>query len=108
MMNHKRSTSLVLGGMLVLSAGLLRAQQEPPPPPPPPGAMMRGGGPASEFMAAPMGELIELRLREGLVGHVVDRDHKRGSGRDADGSPWSKCHPTPLSGLPVMHRERTD
>jgi hypothetical protein len=71
MMNRKVCMSLVLGGILVFSAGLVRAQQEPPPPPPHGDVMMHGGGPGGDFMAPPMGERIELLGFEGMHGGKV-------------------------------------
>jgi hypothetical protein len=67
MMNRKVCMSLVLGGILVFSAGLVRAQQEPPPPRPHGDVMM----PGRDFMAPPMGERIELLGFEGMHGGKV-------------------------------------
>jgi hypothetical protein len=66
-MNRRLTMSLILGGTLTLSAGLVRAQQQDAPPPPPPGGM-RHGGPGGDFMPPPMGDRIELLGFEGMHG----------------------------------------
>jgi hypothetical protein len=78
MMNRKLCMSLVLSGILVFSAGLVRAQQQPPPSPPHGDVMMHGGGPGGDFMAPPMGDRIELLGFEGMHG-----------GRVVTGAPFS-------------------
>jgi hypothetical protein len=69
-MNRRLAMSLMLGGTLTVSGGLVRAQEAPPPPPP--GERMHGGGPGRDFMAPPMGDRIELLGFEGMhSGKIV-------------------------------------
>ncbi|HXR10254.1 MAG TPA: hypothetical protein VN792_05725, partial [Candidatus Acidoferrales bacterium] len=67
-MNRRLTMRLILGGMLAMSAGVVRAQQEAPPPPPPGG--MRHGGPGGDMMP-PIGDRIELLGFEGMRGGKV-------------------------------------
>ena len=69
MMNRRIGMSLVLGVVLVLSAGAASAQE--PPPHPGADAMLHGGGPGGDFMAPPMGDRIELLGFEGMHGGKV-------------------------------------
>jgi hypothetical protein len=66
MMNHRLTLSLFLGGTLMLTAGMARAQQGPPP-----GGEMAHGGPGGGWMAPPIGERIELLGFEGMHGGKV-------------------------------------
>jgi len=67
-MNRRLAMSLILGGTLTASAGLVRAQEGPPPPPP--GEMMHGG-PGGDLMPPPMGDRVELLGFEGMHGGKV-------------------------------------
>jgi len=58
--------SLVLGGMLAVSAGFARAQEAPALPPR--GEMLRDGGPGRDSMPPPMGDRVELMGFEGMRG----------------------------------------
>jgi hypothetical protein len=69
-MNRRLTISLILGGTLTLSTGLVRAQQQEAPPPPPPGGM-RHGGPGGDMMPPPMGDRVELLGFEGMRGGKV-------------------------------------
>jgi hypothetical protein len=73
-MNRRLTMSLVLGVMLVLSAGVVWAQQEAPAPPPRGAGMMQGG----DMMAPPMGDKIELLGFAGMHG-----------GKTVTGAPFS-------------------
>ena len=68
-MKRKLVMSLILGGTLALSAGVVQAQQQEAPPPPPQGGM-RHGGPGGDMMP-PMGDRIELMGFEGMRGGKV-------------------------------------
>jgi hypothetical protein len=69
-MNRRIFMSLILGGILVSSAGVARAQQEAPPPPPR-GDVMMHGGPGGDMMAPPMGDKIELLGFAGMHGGKI-------------------------------------
>jgi hypothetical protein len=98
MMNRRMCMSLILGGALALSAGVVRAQQEPPPPP---GPMMHGGL-GGDFMAPPMGERIELLGFEGMHG-----------GKTVTGAPFSAVAisistQTLADGNQISHKTQTN
>jgi hypothetical protein len=76
-MNRRIFMSLVLGAILVLSAGAARAQQEAPPPPPR-GDVIIHGGPGGDMMVPPMGDKIELLGFAGMHG-----------GKTVTGAPFS-------------------
>ena len=66
-MNRRLAMSLILGGTLIVSAGLARGQETPPPPP-----EGRHDGPGGEMLAPPMGDRLELMGFEGTHdGKVV-------------------------------------
>jgi len=65
-MNRRLTMSLVLSGMLAVSAGFARAQEAPALPPR--GEMLRGGGPGRDSMPPPMGDRVELMGFEGMRG----------------------------------------
>jgi hypothetical protein len=65
-MNRRLPMSLILGGTLAASAGLVRAQEAPAVPPR--GEMLRSGGPGRDFMPPPMGDRVELMGFEGMRG----------------------------------------
>jgi hypothetical protein len=69
-MNRRLTMSLILGGTLAMSAGLVRAQQQEVAPPPPPGGM-RHGGPGGDMMPPPMGDRVELMGFEGMRGGKI-------------------------------------
>jgi hypothetical protein len=69
-MNRRIFMSLILGGILISSAGVARAQQEAPPPPPR-GDVMMHGGPGGDMMAPPMGDKIELLGFAGMHGGKI-------------------------------------
>jgi len=77
-MNRRLTMSLILGVMVALSAGLVRAQQETPAPPPRGAGMMQAGGPGGDMMAPPMGDKIELLGFVGMHG-----------GKTVTGAPFS-------------------
>jgi hypothetical protein len=66
-MNRRLPMSLILGGMLAASAGLVRAQQQEAVPPPPQGGF-RHGGHGEDMMPPPMGDRVELMGFEGMRG----------------------------------------
>jgi hypothetical protein len=68
-MNRRLTMSLVLGGMLAVSAGFARAQEAPALPPR--GEMLRGGGPGRDSMPPPMGDRVELMGFEGMRGGKI-------------------------------------
>ena len=70
-MNRKLIHGLILGCLLVLYAGIARAQQEPPPPPPHAADMMQQAGPEGEFPPPPFGERMELLGFGGMHGGKV-------------------------------------
>jgi hypothetical protein len=74
-MNRRLTMSLILGGTLAVSAGLVLAQDAPPPPP---SGEMKHGGPGGDLMAPPMSPEIELLGFEGMRG-----------GRVVTGAPFS-------------------
>jgi len=65
-MNRRLTMSLVLSGMLAVSAGFARAQEAPALPPR--GEMLRGDGPGRDSMPPPMGDRVELMGFEGMRG----------------------------------------
>jgi hypothetical protein len=68
-MNRRRiAMSLILGGTLAVSAGLVRAQEAPPPPHP---EGMRHGGPGGDMMPPPMGDRVELLGFGGMHGGKI-------------------------------------
>lgn len=69
-MNRNLNRSLILGCLLVLYAGMARAQQAPPPPPPHAAAMLQAG-PDGAFPPPPFGERMELLGFGGLHGGKV-------------------------------------
>src|SRR5882757_2753071 len=68
-MNRRLTMSLVLSGMLAVSAGFARAQEAPALPPR--GEMLRGDGPGRDSMPPPMGDRVELMGFEGMHGGKV-------------------------------------
>jgi hypothetical protein len=68
-MNRRLAMSLILGGTLGVSTGLVRGQEAPPPPPP--DEMRHGGGPGGDMMPPPMGDRIELLGFEGMRGGKI-------------------------------------
>jgi len=76
-MNRRLTMSFLLGVVLVLSAGVVRAQQEASPPHPRGDATVHGG-PGGDMMAPPMGDKIELLGFVGMHG-----------GKTVTGAPFS-------------------
>jgi hypothetical protein len=68
-MNHKWTSSMILGCALVFFSGIARAQQAPPHPPS--DAMMHPSGPDGDLMYGPIGGRIELLGFEGMHGGKV-------------------------------------
>src|SRR6266849_9923900 len=69
-MNRRACTSMVLGGIFMLSAGLAKAQ-EAAPPPPSEAVVIHGGEPGGDVMFAPFGGGIEMLGFEGIHGGKV-------------------------------------
>ena len=59
-MNRKLCASLVFSAVLVVCAGMVRAQETPPLPPPPPDAMMMEAGPDGNVAFGPAAMRVEL------------------------------------------------
>ena len=70
-MNRKLCMGLVLGGMLILNAGRVRAQEPPPLPPPPPDAMMMEASPDGNVAFGPAAMRVELLGFAGMHGGKV-------------------------------------